>query len=213
MNNKFLVAIFCAAFSLSGFSESSARTMVISAEPVKGLHGSLSALFQYKLTNFMALTVPGTFGTNWLAVGFPKTMAVITDAKYDASLLFGGGGLGARFFLNNNGLSDGFFAEPRVMVGMSKYTLNKDTTKLIDSNRVTLSPSLLLGYSWFWDNGFYLSTGISAGFGYHVKNDIAVEEGLASRLANKYFLRNCLWADKGSFRFDYGYDVSLGFAW
>lgn len=206
------LALFWFLFSLGALGETSPRNMVISANAVSAVHGSASVLFQYRLTDYLALTIPGFFGTNWIANSMVSTMAVIANTKHESSLLFGGGGVGARFFVYNTGLNDGFFVEPRVVVNMSKYHLRNDTVDLIKSNRVSLMPAVLLGYSWFWDHGFYLSTGIEIGGGFHMKNDITVENSLSERLKDKTFLRNRLWADKGRWRFDYGYDVSFGFA-
>jgi hypothetical protein len=213
MIKKTITALVLLTISSAAISSTSERKMVLSVEPVEAIHGSLAALFQYKLTDYMALTVPVFFGTNWPARSGIKTMAVITDENYDSSLLFGGGGLGARFFLNNNGLTDGFFAEPRVVLSHSEYALKQDDEFLVDSKRLTILPSLLLGYSWFFNNGVYLSTGLEIGYGYHAKNQISVDKKLATRLADKSSLKHKLWADASPWRLHYDYDISLGFAW
>lgn len=213
MFKKFIPIFVLLALSQTVLGESHNRRFAISADPVKAIHASLGGLFQYKMTDFVSLTVPLSFGTNWPAIFATSTMATITDEKYSSSLLFGGAGIGARFLLNRNGFNDGFFAEPRVMVSMSKYNLKKDEEMLINSNRLSLTPSLLVGYSWFFNNGLYISAGLEAGIGFHMKNDVMVEKLLATRLKDKATIKSRLWADESRWRFEYGYDISLGYSW
>lgn len=213
MFKKFILIFVLLTLSQTALSEPQGRRFAISADPVKAIHASLGGLFQYKMTDYLSLTLPVSFGTNWPATSAINTMAKITDEKYSSSLLFGGAGIGARFLLNRNGFNDGFFAEPRLMVSMSKYHLKKDGEFLINSDRITLTPSLLVGYSWFFQNGLYLSADLEAGLGFHMKNDVTVDPQLAKRLKDEATIKNRLWANENKWRFEYGYGISLGYSW
>lgn len=213
MIKKTISVLLLLTLSQTAMSETAPRKMVVSAEPVKAVHGSLGALFQRKLTNYLALTVPVFFGTDWFAHSYTGPLSAITEEKYETSYLFGGGGLGARFMLNNKGLSDGFFAEPRLVLNMSKFHLKREGETIVDSNRLTLLPSVHLGYSWFWDTGFYLSTSLEVGYGYHVKNSVTVDKKLEKQVADNSSVKRRLWANQNPWHFHYGYDISLGFAW
>lgn len=187
--------------------------MSFSFEPVKAIHGSFAGHFQYKLKNYMSLTVLGNVGTNWINASSIKTAGLLSDNEFSVDNFFAGGGLGLRFYFANQGLSDGFFAEPRLSLHYSKYQVKERNTNLIDSNRLGVLPALYLGYSWFFNNGFYLSTSVGASYGYYFKNDVTVDAKLQDRLADKKMTRSKMWAHDSKWRFDYDYDISLGFAW
>ena len=210
MIKKNIMALVLVISSFAAFGNET--TMVISSEPTRLIAGTGNALFQYKIRDFMALTGSAFFGTKWPSIYLAEYAGAIAGGAYNSSLLMGGAGIGTRFFLNSQGFSDGFFAEPILILSMHSYNLKTGSTSLIDSNRITLLPQVLIGYSWFWDNGFSLSAHLETGYGYHIKNSITVDSALESRLADKSMLRNMLWADKGPWQFDYGYSVSLGYA-
>lgn len=193
--------------------KSDERTMLISIEPIQIVNGAFNATYFYKLSNYALLTVPASFGTNVLLRTITSSMSAITDYKYSSNLLFGTLGVGTRFFFDNQGLSSGLFLEPRVSFSYSNYDIKKNDTALLASKRFTISPSLHLGYAWFFRNGLYLSTGVEAGAGYHAKNDINIDKNFQDRLKDKWMIRNALWADEGKWRFDYGYSLSVGFSW
>lgn len=199
--------------SCSVFSQNAERKFALSVEPLKAIHGSLASVFQYKINNLMALTVPVFVGTDWTSTRVASTLTVINNQKYDANLLFGGGGIGLRFLLNDKGLNDGFFAEPRLTLHMHKFSLTHEEVNLSSSNRISLNPSVVAGYTWFWDNGFYLSAGLSLGMIFHMKNDVKVDDQLAQRLKDNASARRRLFANPSRFDFTWDYDVSLGYSW
>ncbi|MCA9508545.1 MAG: hypothetical protein KC505_09005 [Myxococcales bacterium] len=213
MQKKIIAAIIFMSLSTVGFAQNKARKFTFSVNPVSAVHASLNGSLHYKLKDYLAITLPFFFGTDWTKLSSFKTMAVIAHDSYESSLLFGGGGLGARFLLNRNGLVDGFFVEPRIEVSINKFKLSAQQGSLVDSNRISLLPTLLAGYSWYWDNGFYLSTALSAGMGFHLKNEPKVEDGLANRLKEKNSIAKKLYANSARYEFTYGYDISLGYAW
>lgn len=189
------------------------RTMLIAIDPIQAVSGAFGATYFYKLNSFTALTVPASFGTKLLLKTITSAMSAITDYKYTSDLLFATLGVGTRFFFNNNGLSSGLFIEPRVSFSYSDYDIKKNDVNLLQSKRITISPSVLLGYDWFFLNGLYLGTGIEVGAGYHAKNDINIDSDFKNRLKDKWMIRNNLWADESQWRFDYAYSLLVGFSW
>ncbi len=210
---KKIISLFVFMISLSAFSESAERRFSLSAEPLKAIHGSLASVFQYKLNNYMALSVPVFVGTDWTSTRFTSTLEVFANQIYSSSFLFGGGGVGLRFLLNNNGMNDGFFVEPRLALHAHKFAVYNEDVRLISSQRLSLNPSVVAGYTWFWDNGFYLSAGLSLGLSFHMSNDVNVQDQLAQRLKNRASVRRKLWADTSHFLMTWDYDVSIGYSW
>lgn len=213
MIKKIVVYLGMVLISCTGFSETKERKFVLSFDPVKAIHGSLAGSIHYKTSNFMTLSMPFSFGTNWIAGQNIKTLAAISDEKYSSSQLFGSVGLGTRFLSNRTGLHDGFFIEPRIMLEMRRFNLKNGDVDLVNSKRITLSGQLSGGYNWYFDNGLYIGGSIMVGEGFHMKNDVTVDKQLAHRLKDKSYIRNALSANTSSWRFEYGYEVSLGYSW
>lgn len=213
LKNVFLATLVAVQIAASAQAEKS-RTMVVSANPISAAMGAFSGTFQCKLTDYLALTVPVSVGTNFMVLGWGETFSALSGEKYDSKLLFGNLGLGARFLLNNNGLNDGFFIEPGIKIGHSRYNIKKETTNLIDANRWTMFGTVGFGYSWFWESGFYMSPHIEVGAGYHLNSkSVKVDEGLKSRLKDHRFQKYAMWAEDSAWRPMFGGGLDIGYSW
>ena len=122
--------------------------MVVSSEPTKLIEGTGNALLQYKIRDFMAITGTAFFGTKWPIIYLAENAGAIAGGAYNSSLLMEGAGIGTRFFISSQSLSDGFFVEPRLNISIHSYNLKTGNTSVIDSNRITLLPTVLVGYGW-----------------------------------------------------------------
>jgi hypothetical protein len=212
MNKKILamLAIMALSLSHSAMSEEKERTFAVSANPVSAIFGSFRGLFQYKLTDYMSLTVPVSAGTNWL-VG-PQTSWLLND-KYDSSLWFAGGGLGLRFHFKNQGLANGLFLEPRAMFSQSKFHLLQNNDPAMEAKFSSLLTTLVFGHEWLLDSGLFFSTSVELGLATHLAKELKVEPALASKLENNRLAKNILWAEDGRVHLHHSFDFSIGYAW
>lgn len=197
----------------SAMAQTEERSMVLSLQPQQLVMGTLAATYQYKINNYLALTLPVFGGTNWGVPCMMNTLSAFSGEKYESSLWFGGVGLGARFLLNNNGFNDGFFAEPRITAAYSTYNVKKAEANLIDSKRLTLSGTVVLGYSWFFNSGLYLSPGIEAGVGYHASNKTTIDPDLTARLKTQSMIKYMMWAEDGNWRPQVAGTLNVGYSW
>jgi len=183
------------------------RTMSISASPIALIFGNLDLLYQVKLTNYLALTIPGHIAYSWAA---PKVVDWVLEEKSQQTLapIRAGGGIGARFLLANRGLNNSFYLEPRVTINYEQFGL-KNTFGEFDTRKLSLTPMARLGYDWYFDSGFYMSLGAGLGFNYFLQNKTTPPTSKADQTLIKY-----LFPEKDR-RINFALDLEfkLGFAW
>lgn len=198
-----LYLINCFAGSLHAQTD---KTFSISASPISAILGSANLLFQAKLTNYLALTVPGNLGYLWM---LPTLLDVAVKEKntYNKAPIMAGGGLGARFLLANQGLNDTFYIEPRVTLDYFQFGL-KNRLGDFSAKTLALSPMVYFGFDWYYDSGFYLNLGAGVGFKYFLKNESIVPTGKE----NEYAIQK-LFPVARNFAFDYGVEFKIGYAW
>lgn len=172
----------------ASFAETDERTMAFSVSPIALLRGGIDVMFQIKLTDYLSLTVPANFYYSWLKANTVKWLA--SQSKYfkeGKSPLDGQIGVGARFLMAKQGLSDTFYVEPRISLGYEQFGVAIDNEKF-ESESMMLSPMLHFGWDWYYDSGFYASLG--AGLGAHVyfNNKTTVPKHLKDNLfVNLFF--------------------------
>ncbi len=195
------------AFSTSARSEE--RSMVISGSILAPIAGGLDIQYQYKLTDYLSITIPGYFYYNWIASaiiknadkqhgGFNQTIAPISA----------GGGVGARFLLANNGLNDTFYLEPRVKLNYGQFGFDSPLGK-VESQTLALTPTANLGWDWYYDSGFYVGLGLGIGFNYFLTNTTELPTKIEESAAVKAWLPH----EDTKVAFAWDGEFRLGYSW
>ena len=160
---KIVGFLLLALLASSSFAENNDRTMAFSISPIALLGGGIDAMYQYKLTEYLSLTVPANFYYSWFktslvgTVGTAEKRVKETRSPFDAQI-----GVGARFLMAQKGLNDTFYLEPRLLLGYEQFGVNVGDSKF-EAETLTLTPMLRLGWDWYFDSGFYMSLGGGVG--------------------------------------------------
>lgn len=175
MKRKCLLGILAimAAFALPTQAENSDRTMAISASPIALIGLRVDLLYQYKLLNFLALTVPGKFGYNYFYSTFiekfeKEKLGESTIAPIDMAT-----GVGARFLLSNTGLNNTFYIEPRLLIGYEQFGYKYGGAK-IEVSSARFQPMLQFGWDWYWDYGLYMNLGAGVGYAFRFAQKLEI---------------------------------------
>jgi hypothetical protein len=143
---KFLLSIFVAALSIGAVANNE-KTMSVVISPLALSMLSFDARLALKLHDRIALTLPVVVQV------FPKNEFTQEDLMYVS------GGVGAQFFLSDTAFENGFYLEPRVVVGWSQMTPNpKHSIRAFSSP--FLRTQLMVGHGWVWGSGFTMNAGI-----------------------------------------------------
>lgn len=202
--------VLAMALAIPSYSQNDERSMSLSANVIAPILGGADLLYQLKLTNYLALTVPGHFYYLWpvatmLGVIEKGTAEKIKQTK---APILAGGGLGARFLMAQAGLNDTFYLEPRVTLHYGQFGFDTPDGK-VESQSFALKPMGLLGWDWYFDSGFYMGLGGSIGFSYLIKNNTTYPDKIEKNNAIKTFLP----PENSRFMLAWGLDFRLGFAW
>lgn len=166
----------CALFATTILAQESERSMAISVSPISLPFGAVDALFQFKMANFVSLTLPANFTYFWPAATVIDWASKKSNQKLAVSKapIIVSGGLGARFYPTAKGMTDGFYLEPRFVVSYSQFGAEMKELGTLNWSKVSIIPKLNLGWDWFWDSGFYMNFGAGLGYAYDVKSELSV---------------------------------------
>lgn len=214
LKNYVLGLLFCLAFSSHITAEEHDRSMALSISPVALIMGNADLLFQVRLTDFMALTVPAGFGYNWLLATFMGWFDKSSSGKISTTKapISAEGGLGLRFTPFSRVFHDSFYLEPRLTAKYSQFEADLGSKKL-GWQKVTLTPAVNFGFDWYYDSGFLLSLG--AGVGYAVNLD-SKEHHVPEALIEGFKTASRIWPTKiygaeGQWVWDLEFKV--GYSW
>jgi hypothetical protein len=195
------------------------RTMVVSVSPLAPVMGTLDAMFQYNVLDFLTVTVPGIFSYDWVLGSAVKLFGKASDGqiKITKAPIKVGGGLGARFYPSAKGMTDGFYLEPRFSVLYKQFGAEISSLGKAEWSAVSIIPTLNLGGDWFFDSGFYITFGTGLGYSYDVKQDFkitAAKSDLKDALSVLgWFLPSTVPSSTSKGRFVWDLDFKLGYAW
>jgi hypothetical protein len=156
---KIIITIVIAALCACSVLAKSERSMAIGIDPISAILGSVSVLYQVKLNNFLALTLPLDVGYDWLKkVG---AGARLTRAPIHFSF-----GVGTKFLMKRQGFVHSFYLEPRIIANYSQFGFLG--YKLYDSKAWSLTPLFRLGFDWYFASNFFMSLGAGIGANFYV---------------------------------------------
>lgn len=195
-------------FTSMSAKASDEKTMAIAISPLKALFLSGDMLYQYKVTDFLAITAPVKFSYSWLDKLLIEKFAEVKANSMPISFEMG---VGAKFFMGSSkqkGLDDSFYLEPRLNFNYSQLDFSSSTRK-INSTTMGLNPMAMLGWDWVYDGGFFMNLEGGAGVNFFLKKDMNVDLGNkdANYLVDLYVSKN-----DDSWKFNYGIDFKLGYA-
>lgn len=171
-----LLAVFTALSLVTAQAQANNdRTMGVSVSPIALLGARFNALYQYKLFDYLALTVPGKFSYNFSYAKFAellseKSVGEQTLSPFEASL-----GVGARFLLNNKGLNDSFYVEPRAWLGYEQFGV-KAAGQELEFKTMKFQPMFNFGWDWYWDYGLYMGLGFGIGYAIHFNQTVKLPD-------------------------------------
>lgn len=167
MFSRFRACLFLALFSMGAAAQDnvSNRLVAITVSPLWALMSTLDATVAVKVTNFMAITVPGRIGYLWPLAAIGATDPTPLIAKI---------GAGIKFMTAANGLDNSFFVEPRVTYDFMQLGVNRPGGYdfSFKGEFKTVTPTLLIGGDWYWNSGFAMGLGIGAGWSFDVGNKL-----------------------------------------
>ncbi len=206
------------SLSLLGFGlmaqEEYERTMNISLAPLKAVAGTASLVYQAKLSDYLALTVPLQFSYHWPVGVSLKLFKVGTEIEETKKPISYGAGLGARFLLAGNGLNDTFYVEPR-----AAFSYNQLGYTIAGANigsafeRYQLGPELRFGWDWYYDSGLYVNLGFGLGYSFFLKNDVTDIGNFESKREDKWWLKYVLPRQDALGIPVADIDFALGYSW
>lgn len=195
--------------SLPAKAQASDNLMALSISPIAPIFGGVDLLYQIKVTDFLAITVPGSLYYPWFlksAVNFFVDKGV--DIKTTKTPLNWATGLGAKFLIAGKGISDSFYVEPRVMLGYSQVGFAYQGKKL-ESSLYRVTPLLRAGWDFVFDSGFFMTLGLGAGINIFFNNDTIIPPDIEDKLAIKFLLSPR--SQKINFAWDG--EFKIGYAW
>lgn len=209
--------VFASLFSLLGLNlmaqEDYGRTMAISLAPLKAVAGTAALVYQAKLSDNFALTVPVHFSYHWPAAHAFKWLKLgeVEETKKPISY---GAGLGARFLLSGNGLNDSFYLEPRVAFSYNQFGYQfKGENLSAEFERYQLGPEFRFGWDWYYDSGLYLNLGFGAGYSFFLKNDVKESGDIDAKRTDKWAFRQAFPKKDALGMLVAGVDFAIGYAW
>lgn len=185
------------------------RTMGISASPISMFLSRFSLLYQYKVFDFLALTVPAKLNYAWYTNSLAKNLKDSKAGEITKTPLDFAVGLGGRLMLNNKGLNDSFYIEPRVWLGYEQFGL-KVENEAFEVTTFKIEPILNFGWDWYWEHGFYMGLGFGIGYAYHFKQETNAPKA-AEKLKESSFLGMFLPFTPGTITGDS--ELKIGYSW
>jgi len=165
-------------------------------------------LYQYKVTDFLAITTPVKFSYSWLEKLLIENFMEVKANSMPISFEVG---VGAKFFMGSSkqkGLDDSFYLEPRLNFNYSQLDFSSSTRKL-NSTTMGLNPMAMLGWDWVYDDGFFMNLEGGAGVNFLVKNEANIDFGNSD--AN-YFVNSYVSKKDDTWKMAYALDFKLGYA-
>lgn len=159
------------------------RTMGMSLSPIALLGARFNALYQYKLLDFLALTIPGKFSYNF---GYAKVAEFLSEKSLGEQTLSpfeAAFGVGARILLNNKGLNDSFYVEPRVWLGYEQFGV-KASGQQLEFKAMKFQPMFNFGWDWYWDYGLYMGLGFGIGYAIHFNQTVNIPDEMKALKEN-----------------------------
>jgi hypothetical protein len=209
MKKIFISALMAMSlFTSMSVKASDEKTMAIAISPLQAIFLSADMLYQYKVTDFLAITAPVKFSYSWLRkVMIENFLEVKSNSMPIAFEL----GVGAKFFMGSSKqtcLDDSFYLEPRLNFNYDQLDFASSTRK-IKATTMGLNPMAMLGWDWVYDSGFFMNLEGGAGPNFLLKKDISID--LGDKDAN-YFVNSILAKEDDSWKMVYALDFKLGYA-
>jgi hypothetical protein len=185
------------------------RTMSISASPLSLLFGHINLLYQYKLFDYLALTIPGKFNYNYGAARLVEALSdkknvEIVGAPFETAI-----GVGVRFLLNKKGLNDTFYVEPRVFLGYQQLGIKADG-EIFEVKTMKIQPMFNFGWDWYWNHGMYVGLGFGFGYTWHINQKLTIPKAL-EKFKNDAGVGFFIPVTSGTFALDG--EFKLGYSW
>jgi hypothetical protein len=186
------------------------KTMALAVSPLHAVVSSANILYQYKVTDFLAITAPVNFSYNWVR---KLLIEKLFEQKSNSMPISFEIGVGAKFFMGSKkqkGLDDSFYLEPRLNFNYSQLDFSSAKYK-INSTAMGIAPMAMLGWDWVYDGGFFMNLEGGAGVNFLVKNDTSTSLGDkdANTIVNAFL---GIPQNDDSWKFNYGIDFKLGYA-
>ena len=185
MKRIILQFLLVAGLCLPASAQNEERSMVLAISPIAAIGGGVDVLYQAKMTDFLAITVPVSFYYRW---GYSKTVQWLSDRTEDFSQtkapISYSAGLGAKFLLAGRGIADSFYLEPRIIGGYNQFGAkysSKNVEQKIEYSHYHVSPMLRFGWDWVYDSGVFLTLGLGAGPKFYIKNQSEIPTEIADK--------------------------------
>ncbi len=207
--------LLLAGLSLPLSAQDEERTMSLSVSPIGAILGGADLLYQVKVTDFLAITIPANFYYHWLVATAIKMVAKDNkDFSSTKAPISYAGGVGAKFLLANEGISDSFYVEPRVVFGYEQFGMKYSSANAIqklESSSYRLTPLLRIGWDWVTDSGVFITLGAGAGVNFVFNNKTEIPDAIEDNFAVKYLLPLPSETKKVGFAWDT--EFKIGYAW
>lgn len=185
------------------------KMMALSISPIAPILGGLDLLYQIKVTDSLAITVPASIYYPWYLKSAVKFLADKGDnIKTTKTPLNWTTGLGAKFLVAGKGISDSFYIEPRVTIGYSQVGFEYLNEKL-ESSSYKVTPMLRGGWDFVSDSGFFMTFGLGAGVNIFFNNQTTIPSDIEDKFAIKYLLS----PQSQKINFAWDGEFKIGYAW
>lgn len=213
MKKLFLPFLLAIGLALPASAQDEELTSIFAISPIGAIKGGLDVVYQMKITNFLALTVPASFYYDWT---YPTAVGIMVNKTGDftstkAPISYAGG-LGAKFLLAGNGIADSFYIEPRISAGYTQFGVKYNAQgkeKTLSNSHVYLFPMVRFGWDWVYKTGVYLSLGLGLGPKIYFKNKTEMPNDIDEKNNIRYMVpsekQKIALAGDGEFK--------IGYAW
>ena len=166
--------IACTNFAYA--TQDSNRNMAIAISPIQAVLLSMDLLYQYKITDFMAITTPIKFSYSPIkAKIFSKLISWSASSSDENKVMGFSFGVGSKFFMSSPkslSLNDSFYLEPRLVFNYNNTNIAAGSNYYAN-NSSDLDLLFIIGQDWLYDSGLFMNLEGGLGAKYIINNKIA----------------------------------------
>lgn len=161
---KYINILIVAALVSTGSLASRNKTMSFTVSPAQLIAFSIDGKFTFKLDETFLMTFPAVLQVR------PEIQAEYDSENYDVSSNHFSLGVGTQIALTGRSLGDGWYVEPRLILGYGSATIKGAHP----FSSVFLRPSVLAGYKFVWNSGLTLNIGVGGYYNYAFSHEAPV---------------------------------------
>lgn len=213
MFKKLSMAVCLIAYTNFAYAtQDSNRNMAIAISPIQAVLLSMDLLYQYKITDFMAITTPVRFSYSPIkAKILSKAIELFGNSKPSSSdenkVMGFSFGVGSKFFMSSPkslSLNDSFYLEPRLVFNYNKIDV-KVGSDYYRNNSSDLDLLFIIGQDWLYDSGLFMNLEGGLGAKYIIDNKIEAK-------LNSAGLKRFLGSNDTKITFAATFDFKMGYA-